>query len=422
MQKKLPILIFLLIFVVTSTISYTAQITVDNVNIDIIDASDRDKFVDATIIFNGETKKTNKNEGLKYNYINRVMFDNVPVDVELPIIVEAEGYKTVETTFKITTPYSSVSNGTHIYLQPKTAEDLDEENKNSSISDYLQYTKIHVLDSNNIDKVITASIAFNGQTKITEKTFKSNNEATFENVPKNVRLPITIIADGYKTVNAWIKYLPISETLEYRLVYLQPINQPANVVVRNIYEEVNIIENMTTASSWAMPEIKKANESGLLTNKLNKGNYKDNATREQFSEIVNRLHLSLGGLMAENYLFLKDYDIDVGDSGILNAFYTGLISGKGNKILDPDGQLTREQLCTMIIGALDMAGVEYDKSIQFQKSYKDKNKISSWAYDSVRILNGYKILNGYNDQLNPKGVVTKEMAILLAYRVFEMFR
>ena len=99
----------------------------------------------------------------------------------------------------------------------------------------------------------------------------------------------------------------------------------------------------------------------------------------------------------------------------------GIANGSDGKF-NPDGKLTRQELCTMIVRALESAGIELDKTKDFQNEYADIDKIDDWAVESMKILNGYDIYKGNGTNLIPTETVDKQTAVVLLYRAFQMFK
>jgi|GEM_PF-4706205 len=174
-----------------------------------------------------------------------------------------------------------------------------------------------------------------------------------------------------------------------------------------------------TASPWAVEEINQSIEAGLKTNKMMMGDFKSYATREEFAELVMKLYAQLGGssVSSEQNTF-----IDTNNTEIIKAKNAGIINGTSTTTFSPNNNLTREQLCVMILRTLDATGTSYNNETNFQKSYRDSDEISTWALDSVRVLNSYKIINGTGEGLAPQDTVTKEVAILMMYRAYNIFK
>ncbi len=173
-------------------------------------------------------------------------------------------------------------------------------------------------------------------------------------------------------------------------------------------------KSLKTASSWAIPEIKESIEKGIVTDKLFMSNFKHNATREEFAELV--------AVLLDKTISKSDVDTsvmnpfrDTTNPLIVKAYNNGLVNGTSSDTFSPKSPLTREQLCTMLKRLTDKAGLSVQNA-NFVRNYKDKSDISTWALDAVRLMNSVAIIKGSGDYLNPKGNVTKEMAILLGYR------
>ncbi len=172
-----------------------------------------------------------------------------------------------------------------------------------------------------------------------------------------------------------------------------------------------------TAHSWAFNGIISAKLEGLYTTGMMEQNFKEFATREQFTELALLLFEKLGGTAdgTENPF------VDTDNDSIIRAYNAGIINGVSEDRFAPNDLLTREQLCAILVGILDKSGISYDVNMEFQKEYVDLDQISDWAYPSVRMMNGYKIMNGDGDKLLPKDNVTREMAVLMLERVYEVF-
>ena len=189
------------------------------------------------------------------------------------------------------------------------------------------------------------------------------------------------------------------------------INAPS---ISSVAEKTGI----ESADVWAKDEIDKAIKSGFGTKRMTMSNYKSDTTRSEFSEIVMKLYDALNGpdVVNKTNPFSDTYD-----SEVIRANNAGIVQGS-NGLFEPYGELTREQLCVMIVRALKQAGISINENINFQNNYMDLDSVSSWAMDSVRILNGYKILNGSGKTLMPANKVDKQTALILLYRTYENFK
>lgn len=96
------------------------------------------------------------------------------------------------------------------------------------------------------------------------------------------------------------------------------------------------------------------------------------------------------------------------------AAAAGIVTGTGTGF-DPDGTITREQLCTILIRYMETAGLELDQ-VADTSGLTDLNTVSSWAGDSVELCVKYGLIFGKPGGLcDPQGTATRaEIAAVLA--------
>lgn len=96
------------------------------------------------------------------------------------------------------------------------------------------------------------------------------------------------------------------------------------------------------------------------------------------------------------------------------AAETGIVTGTGAGF-DPDGTITREQLCTILIRYMETAGLELEQ-VADTSGLTDLNTVSSWAGDSVDLCVKYGLISGKPGGLcDPQGTATRaEIAAVLA--------
>ncbi len=176
--------------------------------------------------------------------------------------------------------------------------------------------------------------------------------------------------------------------------------------------------NIGSASGWAKEEIQLAEKAGLYTKKIMEGNFKSNATREEFAELVVKMYEKLGGKVSNN----TNPFGDTKNPSVIKAYNAGIIRGMSATEFMPNRNLTREQMCVMLMRAIRNTGKVYELRTGFQKYYADIDEISDWAKEDVEILNAYKIINGDGRNLSPRANVTKEQAVLMLYRAYMMFK
>jgi hypothetical protein len=102
---------------------------------------------------------------------------------------------------------------------------------------------------------------------------------------------------------------------------------------------------------------------------------------------------------------------------VIWAAEQGIVNGTGNGKFSPNGTLTREQLCTMLVRYLKSQGMHLAATEKVKK-FTDEDKISKWALESVNALRAAGIPVGYPDgSFKPKNVCTRAQAAAFLSRV-----
>lgn len=119
-------------------------------------------------------------------------------------------------------------------------------------------------------------------------------------------------------------------------------------------------------------------------------------------------------------------DMDTVDEGISLLSELGIINGMGDGTFNPDGYITREQICT-IFGRVFDTYEEFDKyfsdlesmeEISKLAAYNDDNMISDWARNGVYTMTKYNFMSGVgNNYFEPQEYCTLEQAITIISRV-----
>ncbi len=174
-------------------------------------------------------------------------------------------------------------------------------------------------------------------------------------------------------------------------------------------------DEKSAPSSWAVDEINHAIEAGLTYDDI-LYNYQNNITREEFCKLVVKYYESMGG---ELPVASTSPFVDTNDKDIIIANKLGIVNGMSAKEFAPNAEITREQIATMMKRAIDILfNTELSDDLTH---YKDYSQISSWAIESLSYLNQMGIIKGVSDtQIAPKNNTTREQAILIVYRTFNM--
>jgi hypothetical protein len=89
------------------------------------------------------------------------------------------------------------------------------------------------------------------------------------------------------------------------------------------------------------------------------------------------------------------------------AFNAGIISGTGTGAFSPEGDITREQIATMIYRYKQFKKEDVSKTADLSV-FADFGDISGYAKDALMFAHAEKIINGMGDgRIEPKGGVSR---------------
>lgn len=101
----------------------------------------------------------------------------------------------------------------------------------------------------------------------------------------------------------------------------------------------------------------------------------------------------------------------------------GITNGRDGVIFDPNGNISREDMATMVFRVLEKENkLNYDENINLNSRFSDAARISPYAVDAVTAMTDMGLLSGYETgEFQPKGIATRaEMAVFLN-RVAKLF-
>jgi len=173
------------------------------------------------------------------------------------------------------------------------------------------------------------------------------------------------------------------------------------------------------ASTWAVPELDKAEAYDLITERV-KNNVSANITREEFAEIAVRLYEKCTGKKASSGTAAFN---DTTNAEILKAANIGLVNGVGGGGFAPGQLVTREQMAAILLRTLKVISPASDFSTAGAAKFADDGSISSWAWDGVYYCAKKGIIKGVGgNKFSPKGNSTREAAIIVCTRSYELYR
>ncbi len=178
------------------------------------------------------------------------------------------------------------------------------------------------------------------------------------------------------------------------------------------------IKMSTEPSSWAMKNIEELKCEDIFREDAFSG-FQEGVTREQFVYLMVNMYETLADKSID-LNFSIHFD-DIQDLYVTKAASLGITSGVGDNKFGPDLILNREQMTTMLIKTLQLAGKElhYDEDY---KMFSDDNLISEWAKKSIYLAKENDILGGIGDnEFDAKAFATNEQALILTHKILSKY-
>lgn len=165
-------------------------------------------------------------------------------------------------------------------------------------------------------------------------------------------------------------------------------------------------------SKWAYEDMKYANTLGIINGYDNKIIPKGKITRAEVTKmVVKMLDLDID---IKQIIKFSDINAEAWYTPYINtAFVNNIIKGCGD-LFKPGKRITREQMVTMIVRALNL------KTSTTNLKIKDFEKTSDWAKKDVQTAYQYKLINGNDGYFGPKEYVTREMATAIVVRAYKL--
>ena len=139
-------------------------------------------------------------------------------------------------------------------------------------------------------------------------------------------------------------------------------------------------------------------------------------TRAEFIKLIsNTFGFEYEQADAENVF--ADVDVNAWYYKDLIASYNNkIVYGDNNSCFNPNAEITRQEMATILYRAIVAAGVEFETVSAVKLT--DSNNIAEWAYTPVFQLVGMNIINGYDDcSFKPANKATREEVAKLIYSV-----
>ncbi|TYP75479.1 S-layer homology domain-containing protein [Paenibacillus methanolicus] len=177
-------------------------------------------------------------------------------------------------------------------------------------------------------------------------------------------------------------------------------------------------KDIDKASGFAKEAIVRLVESGTIQgDETGAFNPKGSMTRDAFTSMIVKALVKDADLVNPDTPTFKDVPkTHWAYKYIETAVAKGLITGTGDGSFGPTGQVTREQLATILVRSLGLTADDIKGQGDTLK-FADKDAISSFARDSVAFAVNNGLLTGINDStFNGKGAATREQVAVVVDR------
>lgn len=186
------------------------------------------------------------------------------------------------------------------------------------------------------------------------------------------------------------------------------------------------------ASDWAIPELEKAYDAGLIPEILKGLDMTKSISREEFAELAVQLYETATGKTilvtgANPFTDTTNYQI-------LKAYQVGITAGTSDTTFSPNVLITREQCATMLYRAIKAIAPNADYSTAGVPDFPDQAHIASWAAEGTKYMSKLGIIlgdtQGYfmprpltaDHRASGYGMAAREAAVLMAIRTFEKIK
>ena len=171
-------------------------------------------------------------------------------------------------------------------------------------------------------------------------------------------------------------------------------------------------------SSWAKKNIEELKCENIFRDDAF-SDFQNGITRKQFVYLMVEMYETL----ADKSIDL-DFSIHFEDSQeiyVMKAASLGITSGVGENMFGPDLILDREQMTTMLIKTLQLAGIELNNDEDYE-IFSDDELISEWAKTAIYLAKENDILGGVGDnKFEAKDLATNEQVLTLTHKILTKY-
>lgn len=193
--------------------------------------------------------------------------------------------------------------------------------------------------------------------------------------------------------------------------------------LENVLLDTALMFTDVKASAWYKPYIDYSVTYGILSGAGN-GKMLPNKTmtRAEFVQVL----ANLSGVDTSNKNITTEFtDVKSGAwyaPAVKWASENGIVSGVGDGKFSPNANITREQMCSMLVRYVEKyLGITLENSID-KKTFADDNKISSWAKDSVYKCQQSGLVSGVSEtSFAPRDNATRASVATIMSKFHEQY-
>lgn len=177
-------------------------------------------------------------------------------------------------------------------------------------------------------------------------------------------------------------------------------------------------EDTDLPSGWAVDDIEALAYEAFIKDDLF-SLYQTNITRGDYAYLVYKLFEAYDVDINQFIDYEKVYDLrDTNDFMIQSLYLAGVINGYPDNTFRPDQTITRQEICTLYVKALELLGVTLTENPQKFNTYADAGQVANWSRESLSKCLNHGIINGVSgNNISSVGLATKEQSLVILNRI-----
>lgn len=188
----------------------------------------------------------------------------------------------------------------------------------------------------------------------------------------------------------------------------------------------------TNAHPWALAELQDASDAGLIPDILKSKDLTQPITREEFGELAVLLYENVTG--KASVAVSPNPFTDTNNPQILKAYSLGITTGTSPTLFSPNLLINREQCAAMLYRDIQAIVPEGDFTVATVADFADQKYISAYAVAAAKYMSHSGIIKGdAKGNFMPKGntpaekaanygMATREQAIIMSYRIYDIYK